>query len=127
MRIVVASLGLDVAPRFEFADGYTCYNVERGIIVDCQNMPAPNPPYSEIAKTLSSLEVSTIIVGAIPIDIANVFCHANIEVVAGAKGSAREVVDAYLTRTLTGVDELCHWDDEDELDAETLERLGCAV
>lgn len=126
MRIAVASKGLDVAPRFEFAESYTCYTVDRGIIADCQNVPAPRASFTEIAELLLKLDVSAIIVGAIPIDIANVFCRASIEVVAGASGSAREVVEQYLTRTLIGVDEMCHWED-DELDQDTLAKLGCAL
>ena len=35
-------------------------------------------------------------------------CHAGIEVVAGVKGSAREVLEAYINHTLIGADELCH-------------------
>ena len=44
--------------------------------------------------------------------------------IAGAHGSAREVVQAYLTRTLTGVDELCHldgWEHEDGHDRDLAE------
>ena len=68
--------------------------------------------------------VDTLIVGAIDYDVANVFCHAGIEVIAGAHGSTREVVQAYLTRTLTGVDELCHldgWEHEDGHDRDLAE------
>ncbi len=128
MRIAVASLGLDVSPRFEYAEGYTCYNVDRGIIVDCQNMPIPKTPYADTAQLLRNIGVSALIVGAIPIDIANVFCRSNIEVVAGATGSARGVAEQYLTKTLTGIDEVCSWDeDQEEFDRATLESLGCAV
>ena len=125
MRIAVASLGLDVAHRFEQADGYTCYLVERGIIVDCQNMPAQTASYPETASLLKSIDATPIIVGAIPIDIANVFCKAGIEVVAGASGSAREVVEQYLTSTLIGVDEMCH-DGDPECEGD-LAAQGCSL
>ena len=38
MRIAVASEGLEVAPRFRQCASYMCYRVERGIIVECQNL-----------------------------------------------------------------------------------------
>ena len=113
MRIAVASEGLEVAPRFRQCASYMCYRVDRGIIVECQNLPNP-----------VEMGVDTLIVGAIDYDVANVFCHAGIEVRAGAHGSAREVVQAYLTRTLTGVDELCHldgWEHEDGHDRDLAE------
>ena len=81
-----------------------CYRVERGIIVECQNLPNPGLAAPKLVALLVEMGVDTLIVGAIDYDVANVFCHAGVEVIAGAHGSAREVVQAYLTRTLTGVD-----------------------
>ena len=105
MRIAVASEGLEVAPRFRQCASYMCYRVE-------------------LVALLVEMGVDTLIVGAIDYDVANVFCHAGVEVIAGAHGSAREVVQAYLTRTLTGVDELCHldgWEHEDGHDRDLAE------
>ena len=45
-------------------------------------------------------------------DMANAFCHAGIEVVAGAAGSVRRVAESYLNHTLIGTEELCHLLDE---------------
>ena len=39
MRIAVASQGLDVASKVLRCASYMCYRVDRGMIVDCQNMP----------------------------------------------------------------------------------------
>ena len=115
MRIAVASEGLEVAPRFRQCASYMCYRVDRGIIVECQNLPNPGLAAPKLVALLVEMGVDTLIVGAIDYDVANVFCHAGIEVIAGAHGSAREVVQAYLTRTLTGVDELCHLDGSSDL------------
>lgn len=114
MRIAVAASGLDVARQFAQCDSFTCYTVERGIITDCQNTPNPGPPFSLILEYLKALEVSTLIVGLIEEDIATGFCDADIEVVAGVTGNAREVVSQYLTNTLIGVDAMCHDDDDAE-------------
>ena len=73
---------------------------------------------------LLSIDATVIIVGAIPVDIARIFCQANIEVVAGAQGSAREVVEQYLTRTLIGVDEMCH---DDDAEYDELAAQGCTL
>lgn len=124
MRIAVASQGLDVAARFEQCESFMCYTVNHGIIAECQNMPNLGLPYQDLAKLLGDLDVCALIVGAIPFDIARVFCSADIEVVAGAQGSARTVVEQYLTKTLIGVDEMCH---EDEAEEEALAGMGCAL
>lgn len=117
MRIAVASDGLDVAPRFGQSASYMCYTVECGVIVECQNMPNPGLPTKKIVTLFREIGVDALIVGAIDYDVASLFCHEGIEVIAGAKGSARELTQNYLTRTLTGVDELCHvgdWGQDDE-------------
>ena len=95
MRIAVASEGLEVAPRFRQCASYMCYRVDRGIIVECQNLPNPGLAAPKLVALLVEMGVDTLIVGAIDYDVANVFCHAGIEVIAGAHGSAREVVQAY--------------------------------
>lgn len=119
MRIAVASEGLEVSPHFASYSSLMCYTVNRGVIVECQNMPNPGLPMNKLVPLLSELGISTFIVGAIEYDVANQLCGADIEVVAGARGSARVVVEAYLSRTLIGTDELCHadWDTEEDLNA----------
>lgn len=111
MRIAVASEGLEVSPYFGQCSSYMCYTIQRGIIVECQNMPNPGLPLNKLVSLLHDFDVRTLIVGCIDYDTAHVLCREDIEVVAGASGSARDVVQAYLTRTLTGVDDLCHIDE----------------
>lgn len=123
MRIAVASEGLDVAPNFGTCSSFTFYTVDRGIIVECQNMPNPGLPGPQIAPLLLDLDVRVLIVFAIDFDTATAFCDADIEVVAKASGSARAVAEAYLSRTLSGTDDLCHtqWDFEDSPDCNLAE------
>ena len=45
MRIAVASEGLAVSPYFGHCASFTCYRIERGIIIECQNIrPLPASP-----------------------------------------------------------------------------------
>ncbi len=118
MRIVVAGKGLDVASHFARCESLMCYTVVCGVITECQNMPNPGMPVDKLTELLLQIEVDVLIVGAIDYNIANMFCHAGVEVIAGAQGKAREVAQAYLTHTLKGVDELCHLDDWDCDDTE---------
>lgn len=126
MRIAVASEGLEVSQNFARCTSYMCYTVSRGVIVECQNTPNPNLPLDKLVPLLRDVGVNVLLVGAIDYETANVFCCADIEVIAGVKGSAREAVKAYLTNTLTGVDELCHNDDnfdyEEKSEQQTLKN-----
>ena len=117
MRIAVASEGLEVASCFSQAISCMCYTVDKGIIVGRQNMPNPGLATQKLVTLLSEMHVDVLIAGTIEQSVANMFCHAGIEVIAGAQGSAREVAQAYVTRTLTGVDEVCHlsdWEHDDQ-------------
>ena len=69
MRIAVASEGLEVAPRFRQCASYMCYRVERGIIVECQNLPNPGLAAPKLVALLVEMGVDTLIVGAIDYDI----------------------------------------------------------
>jgi predicted Fe-Mo cluster-binding NifX family protein len=110
MNIAVACCGLDVAPYFSQSASYTCYQVDRGIITGSRNLPATDMPLDGLVDLLHKINVDTLIVGRIEYDRANYLCHSGIEVVAGAQGSAIDVVKAYVSKTLSGVIEPCKVD-----------------
>jgi len=107
MRIAVACQGLTVAPYFVQCTGYTCYMVERGIIIDSRSMPAFDQPIEKLVEVLKSVQIDVLIVGLIEYDMAAYFCRNDIEIVAGAEGNALDVAKAYLSNTLAGVDNVC--------------------
>lgn len=55
MRIAVASQGLDVASKVLRCASYMCYRVDRGMIVDCQNMPNLSLPPAQLATLMKDL------------------------------------------------------------------------
>lgn len=121
MRIAVACAGLDVAPYFAQRTNYMCYNVERGIVAEGKNIPILDNTTMKLASLMKSLEVDTVIVGRIEYDIASSLCRSGIEVVAGAEGSALDVVRSYLTKTLSGIVEPCSIADDPDWEDDTVE------
>lgn len=111
MRIAVASEGLDVSPYFRHCASFTCYKIECGIIVECQNMPNPHQTPARLAAVLRELDVNTLITGTIERDTVDALRAADIDVVANQKGSARAAAEAHLARTLIGSDE---WHSDEE-------------
>lgn len=105
MRITVASEGLEVSPRFGHCSNFTCYKIQCGIIVECQNMPNPHLSPARLASMLRDVDVSVLIAGSIEHDAADALREAGIDVVTGKTGTARKAVEAYLARTLIGCDE----------------------
>lgn len=107
MRIAVASEGLNVSPYFNAADSFMCYTVKRGVITECQNMPHPKLPLDKLIELFHDVGIDVLIVGRIEYSIANRLCRDGIEVVAGANGNAADIARAYLSKTLTGVEQVC--------------------
>ena len=94
-----------VRPYFGHCASFTCYKIERGIIVECQNMPNPHQSPARIAAVLRELDVTAVITGIIERDAVEALEAADIEVVANQEGSARDAAEAYLAHTLIGADE----------------------
>ena len=113
MRIAVSCDGLDVARRFDFAESLTGYTVENGIVTRCQNMPHPHDAPARLVELFQSLDISILVCGMINVEEARLYCALGVEVVAGAVGPARQAMEAFLTRTMLGLDEMC--DEEDEV------------
>lgn len=105
MRIAVASEGLKVSSYFGHCSSFTCYKIERGVIVECQNMPNPGFSSRKLAELLRDLDVRVLISGSIEREAADALRGEGIEVVPNEQGTAREAAEAFLARTLTGADE----------------------
>lgn len=108
MRIAIACDGLDVAPYSSCWSSFMCYTVERGLITKSQNVPNTCVSLaSDLAPFLQELEISTFIAGEMEDDVADVLCHMGIEVLLDAHGPASDVIHAYITETLSGVNQYC--------------------
>lgn len=112
MRIAVASEGLGVSPYFERCTDFTCYTVEKGIIVECQNIPSPGASAARAATLLSKLGVDALIAGCIERTAKETIENAGIEVCSGVMGTARAAAEAYLAQTLIGVGDWCAYEDD---------------
>ena len=102
MKIAVACNGMDLSPHAAQCDGFMCYTVERGIITGCRNLPNMGDGSASAADLVRAIGFDTLITGGIDMDTASELCAAGIEVVAGAEGTPREALDAYLAHTLMG-------------------------
>lgn len=129
MRIAVACDGMDTSPHATRCESFMCYTVEKGIITDCRNLPNMSVTGDEVFALLRDLGFDVLITRGIDMDTATKFCELGIEVVAGAAGTAREVVEAYVSHQLLEATNLCgvscHGDiEEDPEDEAAFEKLA---
>lgn len=69
-------------------------------------MPFPKMSTNDLAKTLKSLGIDVLIVGAIKKDTEKQLHSAGIEVVSGCEGSPADAVSEYVTEKLWGTDDI---------------------
>lgn len=105
MRIAVASQGLDVASKVLRCASYMCYRVDRGMIVDCQNMPNLSLPPAQLATLMKDLGVTVMLAQTVEPSARAALEQAGIEVETGSTGTASRAARTYLAHTLAGRDE----------------------
>lgn len=107
MKIAVACDGMSVSPHAAQCESFMCYTISKGIIKECRNLPNMGITSEEGAELIKQAGFDVLITGGIDMDMANCLCGSGIEVVAGTEGTAREVVDSYVSSTLLGATKLC--------------------
>ncbi len=114
LKIAVACDGLGLSKHAAQCDSFSCYTVERGVITDFRNLPNMGCTSKEAVDLIDGLGFDVIITSGIDMDTATKLCDLGVEVVAGAEGAVREVVEGYVSSTLLGVTTLCDSSVEDE-------------
>lgn len=108
MKIAVACNGMRVSPHAAQCESFMCYNINKGIITECRNLPNMGITSAEGADLIKRAGFDVLITGGIDMDMADALCDCGVEVVAGTEGTAREVVDSYINSTLMGATKLCN-------------------
>lgn len=108
MKIAVACNGMSVSPNAAQCESFTCYTVNKGVIVDCRNLPNMGVTGAEAADLIKSIGFEVLITNGISIDMAELLCGCGVEVVTSVQGTAREVVEDYINNTLMGAVDLCN-------------------
>lgn len=132
MKIAVACEGMGVSSHAAQCESFMCYTIEKGIITDCKNLPNMGITGEETVALMRQIGFDVLIAGGVDMDTANALCYAGVEVVAGASGTAREVVNSYMNRTLMGAVELCHasceeHDPEDQDVEDAFEKMALTM
>ncbi len=108
MKIAVASTGLQISEHFGHCDNFNIYETVSGTIQGKTVIPNPGHKPGFLPNFLGDLGVEVIIAGGMGGGAVEIFNSRNIEVVVGARGSAREAVEHYLKGNLTTGGSVCH-------------------
>lgn len=107
MIIAVASEGDQITEHFGHCRNFNLYEAEGDKITKSESIPNPGHKPGFLPNYLHDLGVKVIISGGIGGGAVDIFCERGIEVIAGARGDAKEAAQAYLDGTLVSSGSVC--------------------
>lgn len=115
LRIVFPTNNLvTIESHFGHCENFKIFTVKDGKISDVEIIKAPPHQPGLLPKFLGELNVNTIITGGMGQRAIDLFKEQNIEVLLGASGPIKEVLDIYLNGDLYSTGSPCVHDHEHE-------------
>ena len=108
MKIAVASENKIASQHFGHCETFEIFNTKNGEIVSEESLKNPGHKPGFLPKFLNEKGVNIIISGGMGQAAVDIFNENNIEVIVGAKGSAKDLAKAYLKGELESTGYICH-------------------
>ncbi|AKL96426.1 dinitrogenase iron-molybdenum cofactor biosynthesis protein [Clostridium aceticum] len=108
MKIAVASENGMVTEHFGHCESFYIFDVENNQIVNSKSIPNPGHRPGFLPNYLNDMGVNVIISGGMGSGAIDIFNEKGIEVILGASGNAKAVVEKYLQGNLKSVGSACH-------------------
>lgn len=118
IRIAVASDGTSATEHFGHCRTFMIFDTDNGEIVGEESVPNPGHKPGFLPNFLADRGVGVIISGGMGGPAAEMFNSRGVEVIIGARGSAKEAVERYLCGELESTGSVCEeHSHHDECDA----------
>ena len=108
MKIVVASMGHDVAGHFGHCETFRFFDTADGKILSEQAVPNPGHRPGFLPNFLADHGAQVIISGGMGGGAVDIFNERGVEGIVGAQGDAQEAVESYLNGQLISTGTICH-------------------
>lgn len=108
MKIAVASENGMVTEHFGHCEEFVIFDTENNQIIKSEPIANPGHKPGFLPNFLADRGVNVIISGGMGGGAVDIFNERNVEVVIGAKGNVKAVVEAYLQGSLKSTGSICH-------------------
>lgn len=108
MKIVVATMGEDVARHFGHCENFIFFDVEDGKVVNREVVANPGHRPGFLPNFLADRGCKVIISGGMGGGAVDIFNERDVEVIVGAEGNADKAVEMYLAGKLISTGSVCH-------------------
>ncbi len=106
-RIAVATQGGQVSAHFGHCDGFTFYDTHGNQIISESFMPSPPHQPGLLPQLLHEKGAQIVIAGGMGGGAIELFIENEITVITGAKGSVQNIIQEYLSGSLSQTSEIC--------------------
>ena len=107
MKIAIASEGDRITEHFGHCENFNLFYVEDNKITKSESVPNPGHKPGFLPVYLHDLGVTVIISGGMGSGAVEIFNEKGIEVVTGARGSAKKAAEEYLSGNLEYTGSVC--------------------
>lgn len=108
IKIAVASENEMVTEHFGHCTNFNIFEAENNQIVKSESIPNPGHRPGFLPNFLNDIGVKVIISGGMGGGAIDIFNSKGIEVIVGARGSAKAAAEAYLQGLLESTGSVCH-------------------
>ena len=108
MKIAVASDNKNVTQHFGHCETFEVFEIEDKKIINEVSIPNPGHKPGFLPNFLNEKGICMIISGGMGQGAVDIFNQHNIDVIVGASGSSKAVVEAYLSGELTSTGSVCN-------------------
>jgi C_GCAxxG_C_C family probable redox protein len=108
IKIAVASDNEMVTEHFGHCANFNIFEVENNQIIKSESISNPGHRPGFLPNFLNDMGVNVIISGGMGGGAIDIFNEKGIEVIVGASGNAKAIVEAYLQGTLKSTGSICH-------------------
>lgn len=114
MRIAIARTGNEVSQHFGYCDNFLVYDLEGDKIAKENVLANPGHQPGFLPKLLKENGVELVIAGGMGAKAKDLFQANNIQTITGVNGTADQILETFLRKTLVGTGETCNHDHEHE-------------
>lgn len=107
MKIAIASEGKYVSGHFGHCEGFTLYDVEENKILKSDFVENPGHKPGFLPKFLHELGTNVIIAGGMGATAQDLFTQNDINVVVGAEGLCKDIIEKYINGQLKSTGSIC--------------------
>lgn len=108
IKIAVASENEIVTQHFGHCINFNIFEVEDKKIIKSESIDNPGHRRGFLPNFLNDMGVKVVISGSMGRGAIDIFNEKGIEVIVGARGNAKEAVEAYLKGSLKSTGSVCH-------------------